>query len=122
VGASCRYLSTAISQGTGQLPHASLGIPILYLRRQLTLCWGFHFVVQMDWFNSGGMPYGHWKTQFPVPAMPHGPEALQQAGVMTSKGYRLARFLHDEIMRTWSSAAESNVRSRDYPGTETTVM
>jgi hypothetical protein len=60
---------------------------------------------QMDWFNSAGMLYGGWKTRFPVPAIPHGLEALQTSGVATSRGYRLAGLLREEIGRAMSRAS-----------------
>ncbi len=67
----------------------------------------------MDWFNDAGMLYSHWKTLFPIPAIRDGAEAVHSSGVATSKGYRVAGLLHDEIVRTWSRASESQMRGRE---------
>jgi hypothetical protein len=73
--------------------------------------------VQMDWFNSAGVLYGHWKTQFPVPAIQDGVDEVAPAAMATSKGYRLAGLLHGEIVRTWSRA--SNSERNNYKGVTT---
>jgi hypothetical protein len=73
----------------------------------------------MDWFNDAGMLYGHWKTQFPVPAIQDGVDGVTPTAMATSKGYRVAGLLREEIVRTWSRASNSERNSNERETTAT---
>jgi hypothetical protein len=51
----------------------------------------------MDWLNSAGMMITAWKTAFPVPSLPPGPEGLETSGTTTSFGFRIAQRLLEEV-------------------------